>query len=382
MRLLAALLFATSLSAQTTAELTEVLQPLLKRHAIPGLAAAVVRMDGPIVVSATGVNVQGKTAPLRAESRFHIGSITKPITATMIATLVDEGFLSWDLTVRNAFPQWRSSIRPEYLDVTLAQLLAHEGRIQPFTDDSEIARLPKMEGTPVELRRALAKHVLSMEPVSTEKKHYQYSNAGFTVATVMAEQVTGQPWETLVRERIFDVFGMKNAGFGWPAATFANEPWGHWDEKGKLVPHDPKGTYQLQAFIAPAGDVHLTLEELARFARAHMVALNGQKTIVKPETATAMHTRRLRSGLGWGVQELEGHSPVSVYSGSAGTFTTMIAVGPKQDVAVVVAANAGTEAANAAVRTALRELFKKYAPPIVVKERRPNVPLRRGPRVP
>lgn len=373
------LLLAPSALGQTTAEVQAILDPIVKQFGVPGLAASVVRGDGPITVAATGVAIQGKKAPLRADSRFHIGSVTKPLTATMIATLVEEGFLSWDLTIRNAFPEWRATIRPEYFDVTLAELLAHEGRIQPFTEDAEIAKVPAFPGTGPEQRRAFVQYVLTLEALPKERKQYTYSNAGYSVAAAMAEHVTGQSWEDLIGERIFKPFTMQLAGFGWPAAEHAKEPWGHWEEKaGKLVPHDPKGKYRLPVYLAPAGDVHLTLEELARFARAHLVALRGKDTIVKTSTARAMHTVRNKSGLGFGVQVVLDYYPVSVYSGSAGTFMTLIAIAPGSDLAVIVATNAGTVKAEAAAKDALRMLIKKYSPPPPERKRAPP-PARRPP---
>jgi CubicO group peptidase (beta-lactamase class C family) len=194
----------------------------------------------------------------------------------------------------------------------------------------------------------------------------------------MAEHVTGQTWEQLVQERIFNVFKMDKAGFGWPAADHPDEPWGHWEEKGKLVPHDPHGAYHLPPYLAPAGDIHLTMEELARFARAHLVALRGQDTIVKTSTARTMHTNRNKSGLGWGVQVVLDYYPVSVYSGSADTFNTMIAIAPGSDLAVMVATNAGTEKAEAAAKDALRMLIKKYSPP-PPERKRAAPPVRRPP---
>jgi CubicO group peptidase (beta-lactamase class C family) len=376
--LLLVLFGAGSAFGQTAAEIQAILDPIAKQFGVPGLAAAVVHGDGPIVVAATGVKIKGKAAPLRADSRFHLGSVTKPITATMIATLVEEGFLSWDLKISAAFPEWKSTTRPEYADVTLAELLAHEGRIQPFTDDATFATVPEFEGTPAEQRRAFVRYVLTLEPMPKARKPYTYSNAGYSVAAAMAEHVTGQTWEQLIEERIFKPFDMQKAGFGWPAATHPDEPWGHWEKNGKLVPNDPKGTYQLPVYLAPAGDIHMTLEELARFTRAHLVALRGKPTILKTSTARLMHTMRNQSGLGWGVVTLLDYYPVSVYTGSAGTFDAMIAITPGADIGVIVATNAGSEKADAAAKDALRMLIKKFSPP-PPERKRAAPPLKKPP---
>jgi len=332
-------------------ELTAVLEPLALKHGVPALAAAIARSDGPIVSAATGVRSRGAPGSIRANSRFHVGSVTKPMTATMLARLVEQGKLSWSTTIGERFPD----AREEYRGVTLADLLAHEGGIPPFTDDAELAGMT-FTGTPAEQRLAFAKAVLQMP-----RGENRYSNAGFTIAAVMAEEVTGRPWEDLLREHVFEPLGLRTAGFGWPAKRIPSETWGHIEEDGKLVPHDPNGEYQISPFIAPAGDVHMSMEDLARFLRAHLVALRGTDSIVKTATAKEMHTKRTRSGLGFGVAKVGEIEPVSTYTGSAGTFLTLIAIAPRHDLVVAVSANAADAGADAAARAALKELLAKYA---------------------
>lgn len=348
---LGALLLTACATTPRPRELTAILEPLALKHGVPALAAAIARSDGPIIVAATGVRSRGGPGSIRANSRFHIGSVTKPMTATMIATLVEEGKLSWSTTIGERFP----NARPEYRDVTLADLLAHQGGIAPFTDDTEFAGLA-YTGTFAEQRLGFANHVLQMP-----RGENQYSNAGFVIATVMAEQVTGRAWEDLIRERVFDPLGMRSAGFGWPAKRLPNETWGHIEENGKLVPHDPNGEYQIWPFIAPAGDVHMSTEDLVRFLRAHLIALRGKDSIVKAATAKEMHTKRVKSGLGFGVGKVAEIEPVSMYAGSGGTFLTLIAIAPKHDLVVAVSANAADAAADAAAKAALKELLTRYA---------------------
>ena len=164
-----------------------------------------------------------------------------------------------------------------------------------------------------------------------------------------------------MRSRVFVPLGMKTAGFGWPAHGGAKQPWGHIEENGKIVPHDPDGEYQLPVTIAPAGDVNVSMPDLAHYLAAHLRALHGEATLLKPETARLMHTRRIKSGLGWGVQELVGLNPVSVFQGSAETFITYVAIAHNADVVVAVSANAADEEADAAAKQALKELLTRFA---------------------
>jgi CubicO group peptidase (beta-lactamase class C family) len=268
------------------------------------------------------------------------------------------------VTIGEALPECRAGLRPEYADVTLADLLAHEGGVPGFEDDKDFKAIPPTTGSgssPTAQRLAFSCFALTQPPVVKPKTAFSYSNAGFTIAAAIAEKASGASWEDLMRSRVFAPLGMKTAGFGWPAHGGARQPWGHIEENGKVVPHDPDGEYQLPVTIAPAGDVNLSMPDLARFLVAHLRALHGDSSLLKPETARLMHTRRLKSGLGWGVQELAGLNPVSVYQGSAETFITIVAVAHDADVVVAVSANAADDEADKATKQALKQLLTRFA---------------------
>jgi hypothetical protein len=89
--------------------------------------------------------------------------------------------------------------------------------------------------------------------------------------------------------------------------------------------------------------------------------MRGEKTIISPATAAAMHTKRLRSALGFGNATVAGFDEVATYSGSADTFYTVIAITARQDVAVAVSTNAAGESAQKTVGRMLRDLLVRYA---------------------
>jgi CubicO group peptidase (beta-lactamase class C family) len=254
-------------------------------------------------------------------------------------------------------------MRPEYRSVTVAQLLSHEAGIQPFEDDAapEFLGIPSLEGEPQAQRRRFVAYALSLAPVHPPGTAFRYSNAGFTVAGSIAESITGKAFEELMKERIFTPLEMTTAGFGWPNVRDPQAPWGHVEQDGKLAPTPPDDPYRLSPWTAPAGDLSMSLPDLAKLARVHLRGLDGKETLLRVETFRTMHTRRIRSGLGWGVSSLLGHDPVSTFAGSAGTFLAMIALVHDRDFAILVAANSADEAAEAMVKGALKELVIRFA---------------------
>src|SRR6185369_15000477 len=119
-------------------------------------------------------------------------------------------------------------------------------------EDSEYEALPPLPADPMQNRLAFVRHALMQEPINTPGTECAYSNAGFCVAAVMAEAVTGQEWTSLLRQHVFDPLGI-TAGHGWPARHDPNQPWGHRVNNEGITPHPPDDAYQLFPAIAPAG---------------------------------------------------------------------------------------------------------------------------------
>jgi CubicO group peptidase (beta-lactamase class C family) len=207
---------------------------------------------------------------------------------------------------------------------------------------------------------------------------FLYSNAGYSLAAAMAERATGRAWETLMQEHVFERLELRSAGFGWPAATDSSHPWGHEEEQGRFERQDPYGEYQLPGFLAPAGDVHMSVEDLARYAQAHLRGLQGRDTRLRLETFWKLHTPVIARtdhpsfegaayALGWNVRPAgaESGAGVSDHTGGTGTFIAVLRIDPQQNLATVVMTNAGGASAARAVsqsRAGLEARFRTSAP--------------------
>lgn len=324
-----------------SAETLPVLEKFRDEHNLPAIAAAVVRVDKILAAGATGVRIAGRPEQVTAASRFHIGSVTKPMTATMIATLVEADKLSWKATPADVFPGQKEDIHPSLRAITLEQLLTHRAGLPPFEEDEEVAQLPHASGPPADVRRAHAEWLLRRGAASPVGEHV-YSNAGYGLAAAMAETVAGHSWEELMQTHLFRPVEMESAGFGWPARAHPEEPWGHREGATGFIPHDPNDDYQLALLIAPAGDVHLNILDLARFAELHLAGLNDKPSLLTAATFKKLHQPNGEYALGWYIQDIRG-LPASTHSGSAGTFKASILIYPQKDIAVVIAINADSQ---------------------------------------
>jgi CubicO group peptidase (beta-lactamase class C family) len=356
-------------------DVSAVLVPIRAKNDVPGLAAAVVRGGELVALGADGVRKRGSEVRITAQDRFHMGSCTKSMTATMLATLVEEGKLRWTTTVGEVFGPLVATMRPAWKDVTLEQLVTHRAGAPAGLDAGGLwGRLWKREGTPREQRMTLVRGVLEREPEAPPGTKFMYSNAGFAVAGAMAETVTNKAWEELMEERVFTPLAMKSAGFGAPGtAGKLDEPLGH-GANGEAVEVGP-GADNPPA-IGPAGTVHLTLADWAKYVAFHLEGdrcadgkhpcpeTSGALKGLKPATFAKLHAPAPGEGasyaMGWGIAERDwAHGRVLTHNGSNTMWFCVTWIAPERDFAVLVATNQGGDAAAKACDEAASALIRE-----------------------
>jgi CubicO group peptidase (beta-lactamase class C family) len=332
--------------------LAELIDAVRKDTGVPGIAAATIGGGKLTDAAASGVRAVGKSDAVTLNDRWHVGSVAKSMTATMIGALVESGALSWDQTIGDVLDN--VDTHDSYRDVTILQLLQHRGGIQPYTmlDDEDEKRLAKLAGTASEQRLAFAAEVLQQDPVGPVGD-FEYSNAGYTVVACMAERVTNSSWESLTKTHVFDPAGMKYAGFGWPAAPERpHEPRGHYAE-GDGFRVQEFGEYELGAYLAPAGDVHMSVGDLAGFVIMHLRGLAGEDASLTSQTIRYLHTAPDDSGhtyaCGWVIANSD-EGTMHMHGGSAGTMFAQIMLFPDTQQAIIVVMNIGVEGTGIAQR--------------------------------
>ena len=337
-----------------------------RQHNIPGMGAIAFRADTILARGIAGVRRSNSPAPVEEHDRFQLGSNTKAITATVLGTLVEQGKLAWTTTLADVFPERRDSISPEFRSVTVDLLLSHHAGISAFddTDAKDFRSIPRLSGTPTQRRAQFTAWVLGGKPAGPVG-HAIYSNGGYTIAGAIAERITGESWESLVRERVFTPLGIAGS-FAWSDSPDVNQPWGHHETRGGTKPIDPRAADErVPPIIWPAGSVELSIEDYARFLQVNLRGLEGRDTpLLKAETIKHLHTSPVsppdKYGLGWGLQDFDG-APASVHVGSVGAFYTITIIQPTRDLGLAVFANAGGDRAAKAATDAVKALIRRFA---------------------
>lgn len=267
-------------SAETTARIEEALEAVRTQQKVPALAAAWFTAEELLGVYAVGERAHGSGVAPSVDDAWHLGSCTKSMTATLLALLVERGDLKWETPLPKLLPDAAPTMDAAYRDLTLIELLAHRAGVPAMTGpDATLNRCAALDMPPTEQRRHFARAVLALPPSSKPRGELVYSNAGFILAGHVAEVATGKPWEELMEKLLFEPLGMKTAGFGPPgAADELDQPRGHGDD-GEAI--EPGSDADNPPLLGPAGTVHASLGDWAKYLQLHLRGVKGDVKVGK-----------------------------------------------------------------------------------------------------
>jgi CubicO group peptidase (beta-lactamase class C family) len=340
------------------ARLSNIIVEARSQFQIPAVAVAVIRSDT-IIAAADGL-AGGDNLRAEVHSRFMLGSLTKPLTSTLIGTLVDEGRLDWQTRIIDVFPELKDSILPGYWSVTVEQLLEHRAGVAPM-DSHFLDGIPETGGSPATQRYAYVTWLLRKRPLSAPGTTFRYSNGGYSIAGAMAERVSGRSLEQLFRDRLFSPLQLHSAGFDPAEWQYVTEPVGHatlgpW--QSARIPDSYSARDRM--LNRAAGNLHMSVADLATFAQTHLRALRGLPApLLRPETYASLHRPNGEYAKGW-VIEVDGRDTISWHNGTDGRSKSYLALRPGRDVGVAILMNVGGERADKALWFIEREVLKGY----------------------
>ncbi|WP_299946720.1 serine hydrolase domain-containing protein [uncultured Microbulbifer sp.] len=317
---------------------------LAKKRRETGLVslAAMATKNGSIVFSsAVGERKKGSGVAVTDAEKWHIGSITKSITATMIARLIEDGKLAWKTRVKDVFQEY-PDIHEAWLDVTVEQLLtATSGAKENFSFYTTFFTAPAHGDSERKLREIEVLRVLRNRPKNIAGTKYLYSNVGYVIASVIAEKVTDKSWKQLVAKEVFIPLNLGSAGFGHPNGDQERlaQPVGHRRLLGFFVPGS-----EMSPVVDPAGAVHMTLRDLTLYANDHLQGELGAGKLLKAKTYRKLHTVKLENyAFGWAkrVENDWFNGAIYWHNGSDTMWYALLVFEPTSNVVVAVASNDG-----------------------------------------
>ena len=328
---------------------------------LTGVTVAVMT-DGQLAgAAAAGERRRGSGLPVTVGDRWHVGSITKSMTATLLAVLADEGRLSLDDALPALLPD--IEMAGGWSAATLHHLLTHTAGAGADFPNKVQRVWPDTAEELVAARRRFIADVLAREPESPCGERFAYSNVGDTIAGHIAETVAGRPYEALLHDRVFAPLMLASAGFGPPQGDAPNqEPIGHvvllrWFR----LRADPfKTRADNSPVTSPAGAVHMTIGDLARFGAAHLEGESATAPPLLPRAAwERLHTPFLDDyASGWVRVERDwAGGSVLWHNGSNTMWYALLMLLPASNTVLALATNDGAiQAAETAFVELAREL--------------------------
>lgn len=325
---------------------------------VPAMAAAVV-VDRKVVASGvSGIRKSGSDNLVTREDKFHLGSCTKSMTASLAAILVSEGRIDWSSRPSDVFSELE--IHEGYQDATLLHLLSNSAGCPGDVPRKVWSKLWRMDPDPVAQRDYLVSEILGAAPEAEPGTKFIYSNAGFSIAGAMMEEVAGIPFEQLMQEKLFQPLGMSTAGFGPPASRgMIDQPYGHTKGVLKAKPVDPYPGGDNPPGIAPAGRVHCSIDDFARFVsfliwgheRIPMEAAIREK-LFQPVLPGGDYALGLKA-----VERAWGGGTVYTHAGTNTMFYSVMWIAPRKSFAIVVTVNTGQREAYRIMDTTVGQLI-------------------------
>lgn len=343
-----------------TSSVNRIADSLLVVSEIPEIAYAVVKPDNILFIQTRGfhkVDLKDAQNAANLSDYFHLGSNTKAITGFIAAHLVEQGKISWATKFFDLFPAMKKESNAAFYNISLSDLLSHRAYIKPYTSGLEYKFLPEFKGNPSEKRMQFVQYILKGLPVEKNSKVYNYSNAGYSVAALMLERVSGMTWEALVEKVLHKELALSYK-LGWPNKADKDQPWGHWMENKKLTPVPGDIKYNL-SLAEPAGDISMPLQDYAKFIQLNLKGLSGEHNYLKSSTYNFLHYGKKDYSIGWANISTD-QEQLSDHAGSAGTFYAYTQIDKRNQIAYVIFANSATQKAQKAVHDLLTHLASRY----------------------
>lgn len=238
---------------------------------VPGVAVAIIANGQIKSLRAFGVKKRGSREMVTPDTVFRLASVSKTLTSTAAAIMVDQGQLSWDTRVVTELPQVQFRTAKYGNQITLKNLLSQSSGLPTHTYTPFIENNMPYAETVRRLR--------FVKFVCPPGKCYAYQNVVYSLAGDMISKEYGKPFEEFVEDKLFDPLGMRTASYGLDGYRASpNRATPHIAQGKRWVPTDVTENYY---HVPPAAGANASVVDMSRFLLAQL----GRRPDVLPEEA-------------------------------------------------------------------------------------------------
>lgn len=305
------------------------LTALAAESEVPGASLAI-WSGGELCECATGVLNTTTGAPVRTDSLFQIGSITKVWTATQLMLLIEQGRVALDTPVVEVLPDFTVGDRRATAAITLRHLLTHTSGID--------GDLFVNTGRGDDCLERYVEACAVLEQTFPVGDSHSYCNSGFVIAGRVVEQLTGMVWDQALREQVCEPLGLTHTWTLPEDVLRFSAAMGHGDD-GSIAP-----AWGLPRSIGPAGLICATAADVVAFGRAHLTpgALLADPAVMRRPLIDLPnpHCGGRRWGIGWSLDDWDGHQ-VAAHTGDTIGQHAALWVLPGVETVICVLVNGG-----------------------------------------
>lgn len=295
--------------------------------------------------------------PNTVDTKFMIGSVSKPITATLMLILVQKGLVSLEKTIENYLPEFKNKPAAK---VTIKQLLSHTSGIPNYDIIKDFfPRISRQNFSREDYIKIYKDSLLAFVPGT----RYLYSSWGYFTLGYIIEKVTGKSYAQVMKAEIFDKTNMQNSGSYLHTDIVSNRASGYDYGFGEFVSAD----FRDQSNTMGTGDIYTTVGDLFKF---HMGIANNK--LLNNDLTKEMFTpgiRPARYGYGWFNQNFRYTATDSVkanyHLGSTEGFISFMIRIPETNSMVVILCNSAPTDFFGITKNLLKVLYNKA---VVIKE--------------
>ena len=333
------LLCAALLSASASAHadpVDELIRKEMAAHQIPGLALTVIQKGRRIKTATYGFANLELKVPVKPETVFEIGSMTKQFTAAAILLLAQDGKINVDEKIGRYLTKTPESWR----DITVRHLLTHTSGLKSYTglDWFELRR----HLTQAQFIAAIGAEPLEFPPGQA----WKYCNTGFNLLGFVIENVSGKGYWDFLSERILVPLGMTATTNRLPALIIPNRASGY-EQTNRILrnrDYDLTDIFSAGALVSTVGDLAKWNAALDRddLLNAKSKQAMWQPAVLNDGTAT-------QYGFGWRIEILDGHRDIG-HGGSTSGFSATIQRFPDDQLAIIILSNTDEQIATTLAR--------------------------------
>jgi len=306
--------------------------------------AVVITYKGQIaLIKCFGVRKSGEISVVDENTIFRLASVSKTVTGVLAGILAEQKIVNLDDKVAGYLPDFKLKLSESTNNITIRHLLSHTSGLTPHAFDMMVEdRVPLDQ---------IISRLNEVEIVSPPGLVYAYQNVMFSLYDPVVAAITKKPFHEIIKEKIFEPFGMKNASTDFESFQLnENKAFPHQKNEKSYAPIKLNNRYYV---TAPAAGVNASISDLGRFLIAvsgkddDLFSKEAREIIFTPQVESPLQRSYYRNwdkidskhyAIGWRIVNYKNHT-IAQHGGYVLGYQSEIAVCEEEEIGIAVLTN-------------------------------------------